>query len=130
MGVAAFGAVLTVGTAVAEVTSISGPNITTDMIDVSSHDSADQAREFVAGMIDGGELTIDGNLTTTNAADLLDLQAAGTKTTGATLAVGGILMTFDCYVSTTNIDSPYDGKASFSATLKVTGLPVLTVPVV
>ena len=130
MGGAAFGTVLTVGTAVAELTSISGPSISMDTIDVSSHDSADRAREFVAGMIDGGEVTVEGNLTGANsAAALLALMAAGTVTSGATVvfpAPTSLTWGFDCLVTSVSTDSPYEDKVSFSATLKITGLPTLT----
>ena len=130
MGGAAFGTVLTVGTAVAELTSISGPSISMDTIDVSSHDSADRAREFVAGMIDGGEVTVEGNLTGANsAAALLALMASGAVTNGATVAFPAptsLTWTFDCLVTSVSTDSPYEDKVSFSATLKITGLPTLT----
>ncbi len=126
---AAFGTVLTVGTAVAELTSISGPSISMDTIDVSSHDSADRAREFVAGMIDGGEVSVEGNLTSANsAAALLALMAAGTVTVGATIAFPdppNLTWTFDCLVTAVSTDAPYEGKISFSATLKISGLPGL-----
>lgn len=129
MGKSAFGVVLTVGAVVAELTSISGPSISMDTIDVSSHDSADRAREFVAGMIDGGEVSIEGNLTNTNASALLALMAAGTTTEGATIVFPGTpalaTVTFDCLVTAVSTDAPYDDKASFSATLKVTGLPTI-----
>ena len=129
MGGAAFGTVLTVGTAVAELTSISGPSISMDTIDVSHHQSADRAREFVAGMIDGGEVTVEGNLTGANsAAALLALMASGDVTAGATVvfpAPTSLTWTFDCLVTSVSTDSPYEDKVSFSATLKITGLPTL-----
>jgi len=127
---AAFGTVLTVGSAIAQLTSISGPNISMDTIDMSSHDSADRAREFVAGMIDGGEISVEGNLTSANsAAALLALMAAGTVTSGATIAFPdppNLTWEFDCLVTAVSTDAPYEGKISFSATLKVSGLPTLT----
>lgn len=49
-------------TTIAEVKDIQGPSITVDTIDVTSHDSVDGFREFVAGMIDGAEVTLDCNL--------------------------------------------------------------------
>jgi len=129
MGKSAFGVVLTVGAVVAELTSISGPSISMDTIDVSNHDSADRAREFVAGMIDGGEVSIEGNLTNANASALLALMAAGTITEDATIVFPGTpalaTVTFDCLVTAVSTDAPYDDKASFSATLKVTGLPTI-----
>ena len=129
MGGAAFGTVLTVGTAVAELTSISGPSISMDTIDVSSHQSPSRARQFVAGMIDGGEITVEGNLTGANsAAALLALMAAGTVSAAATIvfpAPTSLTWTFSCLVTSVSTDAPYEDKAAFSATLKITGLPTL-----
>jgi len=45
---------------VAEVTNISGPGLTQEMIDVTSHESADW-RDYIPGIADGGELTLDIN---------------------------------------------------------------------
>ncbi len=126
---AAFGTVLTVGTAIAELTSISGPSISMDTIDVSSHQSADRAREFVAGMIDGGEISVEGNLTSADsAAALLALMASGDVEVSATIAFPtppNLTWTFDCLVTAVSTDAPYEGKISFSATLKISGLPGL-----
>ena len=47
------GTILTVGTAIAELESISGPSISMDTIDVTTHNSTGGIREFVGGMIDG-----------------------------------------------------------------------------
>ncbi len=126
---AAFDTVLTVGTAIAQLTSISGPSISMEPIDVSHHQSADRAREFVAGMIDGGEVTVEGNLTSANsAAALLTLMANGTLTNDATIAFPdppNLTWTFDCLVTAVSTEAPYEGKISFSATLKISGLPDL-----
>jgi len=44
-------------THIAEVRSISGPTLTSDILDVTSHESQGGIREFKAGLIDPGELT-------------------------------------------------------------------------
>jgi predicted secreted protein len=46
---------------VAEVLDISGPTMTRETIDVSSHDSAGGYREFIAGWRDGGEVSVTAN---------------------------------------------------------------------
>lgn len=46
-------------TTVAEVLNISGPSISRDAIDVTTMDSPDQYREFIGGLLDGGEVTFD-----------------------------------------------------------------------
>jgi len=44
---------------IAQVRSISGPGLSMDTIDVTSHDSTGAWREFVAGLIDGGEFSLE-----------------------------------------------------------------------
>lgn len=46
---------------VAEVLDISGPNMTMDTIEVSSQDSANGWREYIAGWRDAGEVSISAN---------------------------------------------------------------------
>ncbi len=46
-------------TTVAEVLNISGPSISRDAVDVTTMDSPDQYREFIGGLLDGGEVTFD-----------------------------------------------------------------------
>ncbi|MCI0687121.1 MAG: hypothetical protein L0Y54_07800, partial [Sporichthyaceae bacterium] len=68
-GIDAFGTVLKRGdggspenfTAIGRSTSISGPGLSRETLDVTAHDSPDQWREFQGGLRDGGELTVDIN---------------------------------------------------------------------
>ena len=46
---------------VAEVLDISGPNMSQDTIEVSSQDSANGWREYIAGWRDAGEVSISAN---------------------------------------------------------------------
>ena len=56
-GIAAFGISLeNDGVAVAQVTSISGPSLSADTIDITNHASTDGYREFVQGLKDAGHL--------------------------------------------------------------------------
>lgn len=50
------------GTAIPEVVSITGPGITRDAIDVSHLQSTSMVREFIAGIIDAGEVSLEINL--------------------------------------------------------------------
>jgi len=128
-GAFAQGTVLTVGSAVAELTNISGPSISADTIDVTTHDSADGFREYVGGLRDGGEISIEGNLVdATESNILISLLEAGTVTADATIDLPtstAMTFTFDCIVTAYETTAPHDGKLGFSATLKVTGKPVL-----
>lgn len=121
---------LTVGSEIAELTDVSFSGLTAETVDISSMDSPDQFREYVAGMRDGGEISVEGNFagaTETNV--LVALLAAGTKTTGATIAyptTPAATLTFDCYVTAYEVTAPYEDKIGFTATLKVTGKPVFS----
>ena len=63
----AFGTLFKKGaTTIAEVTSISGPGMTRDTIEVSHMESPSGAKEFVGGMTDAGEVTIEMNFLPAN----------------------------------------------------------------
>lgn len=104
--------------------SVGGGDVTD--IDVSSGESTNKWREFVAGMIDAGEIT----LSMVYQEDLADtLQAAVgdaaqawtiTFTDGSTFVCSG-------YVKAFSIDAPYDGEATMSMTIKLTGVPAFNV---
>ena len=49
---------------VAEINSISGPNMSASVIDVTSLDSIGGYKEFISGMRDGGEVSLACNFTT------------------------------------------------------------------
>ncbi len=132
-GYAGLGTILSIGgTDVAEVTSISGPGVSADTIDVSSHDSLadeDAYRTYVAGLLDGGEVSLEGNLTTAVAGNVImtALEARVTAVIVITFpaAAGVATWTFDGLVTAFETSAPHDGKLGFSASIKVSGQPVL-----
>ena len=91
-----------------------------------SYHSADSYREDAGGMIDGGEVSVEGNLTTAAAGNALVgyLEAGGPETCVIAFP-NGVEWTFDGIVTAFNTETPYEDKQSFSATIKVTGRPVL-----
>lgn len=113
--------------AVADLTSITGVDISVDEIDVTSHDSVDGFREFEPGLADAGSVSIEGNLTNvTSQSNLYDLLLSKSKVAmkiefPASLAT----WTFTGFVTSFSTEGPMDDKATFSATIKVTGKPVL-----
>ena len=137
-GIAAKGTLLAWdGNDVAELTSISGPSESMDPIDLTSHDSLYAFKEFVAGLRDGGEISIEGNFIKTNADGQItmhtDFQAGTAKTwiikhptwdEGVTeypqITASGLVTAFE-------LTYPMDNKIGFTATIKVTGKPVLKV---
>ncbi|MBA7564463.1 hypothetical protein ES708_06126 [subsurface metagenome] len=138
LGVAAKGTLLAWdGNDVAELTSISGPSESMDPIDLTSHDSTSAFKEFVAGLRDGGEISIEGNFIKTDANGQItmhtDFQAGTAKTwiikhpawVDSThmypqVTASGLVTAFE-------LTYPMDDKIGFTATIKVTGKPVLKV---
>ncbi len=113
-----------------EMAGISGPSQSCDAIEVTSHDSDDGYREFIAGPISGGDLSLDGNLITEDdngqVAFYTDLQA-GTKRTVWVVPpmANGSALTFDAIAKGFTPNAPMDDKVGVSGTLQVTGKPTL-----
>lgn len=129
MGVSAFGTTFSIGsTVVAELTNISGPSMSRNTIDVTSHDSDDGYMEFVGGLRDGGSFSIEGNFTneTGQAALVTNFNSNDAESCTITFPTETpITWTFDGLVTDFDTSAPQDGKLSFSATIKVSGKPVL-----
>jgi predicted secreted protein len=124
---AAFGTQLKKGTtAIAELTSIGAVGVTREMIDATSHDSDDGYKEYIPGLIDTSELPIEGILNKGDAGQtalLTDLEA-GTLGTYTIEGPTGNAFKYDfsAYVTAYNAGPfNYDGKITFSATLKISG---------
>lgn len=114
---------------IGDLTNISGPTMSAEHIDVSSHDSTGAFREFVTSFLDGGEVSLEGNLTAGGGADDLvdafcDRELQNVKVTFPT--TDNLNWAFDGYVTGVETDAPYDDKAGFSATIKVSGKPTLS----
>ncbi|SRR6266540_1150678 len=118
-------------TKIGEVTNVAGPAESAAQLDVTSFDST--SREFIAGLRDGGEVTMDMNFVGSDVAQQgirADL-AAGTKrnwkvilndhlTTPTTIAFAAIVTAFS------GPQGGVDAPVTSSATLKVSGDPVYT----
>jgi predicted secreted protein len=126
---------------IADLTNISGPTMSAEQIDVSSHGSTGYFREFVAGFLDAGDISLDGNLTVDGGAVSLvnAFNARGThhfhvlfpatgSATGLTTPQSGAYLRWMFYGQVTGVETgaPYDDKATFSATIKISGAPRLT----
>lgn len=113
-------------TAVAGVTNIGGPGLSRETIDVSGHDSPDGWREFVGGLKDAGEISLDINYRPSAhdafVEDLSDEEPRNYKLVfpdGTEWAVAVVLTAFEP-------TAPFDDKLSASITLKVSGPPEIT----
>lgn len=116
-----------VDTPIASLTNIGGLDLSAEEIDISAHDSEDDYKEFIQGFKDGGSVSLEGNFT--NVASQVALKTlfdAGTVTEMSITFPGTIgSWTFDGFVSAIGTSAPMSDKIGFSASVKVTGKPVL-----
>ena len=136
-GQPAFGTLLkiggTAGTAAANVTKIDGPAPTLDTIDVTAHDSAGAWHEYVAGLLDGGEVNLELNFdpaaaTHKNASGGLQyimIQRALTAFALVFPQATNPTYTFNAFVTKFTRSSPFDGSLEGQVTLKISGAPTL-----
>lgn len=137
-GKAAFGTTIAFGTptptTVANVTSISGLDGSTEMIDVTAHDSGGAYREKIASFLDAGtvnvELNFDPNATTHRATSggILYLRDQRTKATWTITFPGTPVhkVQFDGYVKSAGFSAPFDDKLGMTVEIEVSGQPTWT----
>ena len=114
---------------IAELTSISGPNVTRGSVDTSSHGSTDNLKTFLpAGLADGGEFSVEGNFLPGDT-EQAGLVTAFKSTTAVNYLVDfvspAVTFAFSGLVTAFSVSAPHTGKTSFSATFKCLGKPTL-----
>ena len=119
--------------AVAELTQINGIEITADSVDITSHDSADFYKESIPGLLDAGEVSLEGGFDYTDTAGqhamLTDMNARTSRAVIITFpASTGATWSFTGYATRMKIgDFPIDNVISFSASIKIVGKPAFAV---
>ena len=117
---------------IGEITNIGGPTLAVDTVDVTSHNSTDAFREYVAGIIDGGDISLEGNVVSAAAANaLVDLSVSRAVVTFRikfTVPSGSTAQDwlFCGIANSFETDAPFDGKIGFSAGIKLTEKPFMT----
>lgn len=137
---AAFGTLLKVGdgggpeafTTLAEVTSISGPALSMDTIDVTHMESPDDFREMIPSFKSGGEVTVELNFLPANATQdattgiLADFNSRTLRNFQIVWTdAGNTTWAFSAYVTGFEPSAPVDDKLSASMTLTISGNPTL-----
>lgn len=114
----------------AEVTNVTPPGFSRDTHDATHEESPEAWREFIAGLKDGGEISLEMNFIpggSSSAAMVAELNLNGPQATinrqivfpdGSYFACAAILTAWEP-------DAPIDDKMTGSATYKVTGKPTL-----
>lgn len=115
---------------IANVTNVGGPSRSRETIDVTSHDSPGQWMEFIGGLKDGGEISLDINYDPAEATH--DLDDDFDDTTARNYQVVILPDTEDEYTWSisgvmTGLEDefPYDDKMARTMTIKVSGKPTL-----
>jgi predicted secreted protein len=114
-------------TTIGNVTSLSGPEIERETYDVTAHDSANGWREFIGGLKDAGEVTINVNYDPRKhdamIADFEDASPRDYKLTfPGTLGEWALKLVFTGFSQ----EAPVDDKMSAELKFKVSGKPVIT----
>ena len=131
---AAFGCALKKGgTEYAGVTNISGPGLSLDTVDVTSHDSTGAWEEVVGTILRSGEISLDlvydpADATHKYAAGGLLYDLVSRTAIALTLEFSDTATTtwsFNALVTGFEPGMPVDGFLGASATLKLTGQPTL-----
>jgi hypothetical protein len=107
---------------VAQVVDVTPPNVRVDDIDISNMDSPDQAKEYVAGWLDGGEVEITLQMTTE--ANALYAQIGLTQDFGIQFQ-DGTGWTWSGYIKAFGHETEREGVVTNTVTVKVSGKPVL-----
>lgn len=114
-------------TSIAELTSISGLDLSADTIENTTLDSADGYRTFAQGLKDAGEVSISGYFDPTAHEGLFTDFESGTETAYTIEFPTGIdyKWTFNAVVTAYSTGAELEDNVSFEATLKVSGKPTL-----
>lgn len=127
---AAIGTVITINTVpIAELKALKPAGITSDLLDVTNHDSTGGFKEYIIGLSDGGEVTMSGNYLPGSASQAALVAANLNHTTDAYTIVfpdgASTTWSFNGLVRSFEPQSNYDGILSFNATVKITGQPTI-----
>ena len=118
---------------IAQVKGISGPGISLDTEDVTSHDSTEAWEEVVATILRSGEVSLDieydPNAATHKLASGGLLQDLATRTS-TTYSIQfpsnpSVTWTFTAFCTGFEPDAPVDGALTASVSFKITGKPTL-----
>ena len=114
------------GDETAYVTNIEGPAGEREEIDVTAHDSEDGFREFVPGLADGGEVTLELRFVPNKHEDLYNDYVDGETQDYTIEYPDGSKFEFDGFVTSFEPSAEFEAELTASVSIKVTGKPTLT----
>jgi predicted secreted protein len=113
--------------AIANVTSVKGPEIERETYDVTAHDSPNGWREFIGGLKDGGEVSVEVNYDPRSHDPLVSDFDDPTPRNYKMLFPGTLgSWAFAAILSGFSQEAPVDDKLSAELTFKVSGKPTIT----
>ena len=113
-------------TAIAEINSIDGPNMSRETIDVTSLDSVGGYREFIPSFRDGGQVDMDANFTVAGYSDFLADFQSDSAVNYQIVWPNSTQLDFSAYVINLGSSTPMGDKIQMKVTLKITGQVTLT----
>lgn len=125
------GAATPVFAPIGNATSVGGPEIERETLDVTAHDSPDGWREFVGSLKDAGEVSLEVNYDPREHDALVeDFDDIAPRTYRLTFPNGIGAWEFPAILTGFSPEAPHDDKLAAELTFKVTGKPVITGEVV
>jgi hypothetical protein len=123
-----FGATLKIGTfTVSDMINISGPGISADTHDTTTHDTTNNYRTFIKGLVDSGEMTVDAYFDYDKNGYTSSELIATTTLQSVTLIMptSPSRTIFTCNGHVTGMESatPIDNLIGNSITIKISGKP-------
>ena len=118
-------------TTVGEILSIGAPSLSRDVIDATHMGSVEGWREFIAGLKDGGEVTVDIQ-SKPSSTGYQALVADFDNDSPESYAIDfpdGWSWTFSAFITGLETSDPLEDKIETSATFKITGKPTFAATV-
>ncbi|SMC38602.1 cadherin-like beta sandwich domain-containing protein [Papillibacter cinnamivorans] len=117
---------------IGEVDTIGGVNVKADTVEATTHQSANNFKEYILGLLDTDEITIEGNFyagdTDGQIAFLTDLYARTGRTATITFpTVTGTAWTITALPTGFSTQPPINDKIRFTLSIKPTGKPTMSV---
>jgi len=114
-------------TAIANVTSFKGPGIKRDTSDVTAHDSPTRWREFIATLVDAGEISIDINYDPADHDTLIgDFEDTTARNYKLVYPAAASTWAFAAFMTEFEAEAPVDDKLSATVKFKISGKPTIT----
>lgn len=121
------------GNVIAKLKKIASPAAKMDKLDATTHQSAGGYKEFEGGLIDPGDLAIEGLLDSTDTLGQVALLTDMNNRTLQTFVItfpSGTTWTFNALVTEYSTDeAAQDGQLMFKATLAISGKPTMGITV-